>query len=177
MKVVLNRILIVFVLLYSTISMAGADTRTVKSSVEIPMTPERALQAFIRSDDLHKWWRVSRSMVDPQPGGLWSVVWDDYGDNETNHAWIGVVEDVSSTRLLIKNLVMIEPGRPLFGPLQLEIVTTPVPDGHSQLTVYHRGYQYGDDWDWMHDTVTTGWKHVLSDLRGWAENSSEKVGD
>jgi hypothetical protein len=61
---------------------------------------------------------------------------------------------------------MIEPERPLFGPLELEIVVTPAKEGTS-LTVYHRGYQSGEHWDWMHDTVETGWQHVLDDMQQW----------
>lgn len=145
---------------------ANAGTRTVEKQVLIPASPERALRAFVDSADLRGWWNVSRSLVQEQPGGVWSVVWDNYGEDRTQHSWVGVVEELSPRRLRIGHLVMIEPGRPLFGPLELEIVAEPA-EGGSTLTIYHRGYRSGEDWDWMHDVVDEGWDHVLGDLLQW----------
>lgn len=80
------------------------------------------LGAFIDARDLEGWWKVSRSLVEAEPGGVWSVGWDDYGEEKTQHSWIGVVEEVGPRRLKVGHLVMIEPDRPLCGPLRLEIV-------------------------------------------------------
>jgi uncharacterized protein YndB with AHSA1/START domain len=143
-----------------------ADTRTVEKQVLVAASPERVLRSFVDGTDLEGWWKVSRSLVQQHPGGVWSVVWDDYGEAKTQHSWVGVVEEISPRRLRIGHLVMIEPGRPLFGPLELEFVVGPA-DGGSSLTVYHRGYRSGEQWDWMHDTVVQGWDHVLGDLQQW----------
>lgn len=150
-----------------------AETRTVETKVLIAASPERVLRAFVDSDDLEGWWKVTRSLVQQRPGGVWSVVWDDYGEAGTQHAWVGVVDAMSSRHLRITHLVMIEPGRPLFGPLQLDIVVDSA-DGGSLLAVYHRGYRSGEDWDWIHDTVVSGWSHVLGDLQDWLlENAAD----
>lgn len=143
-----------------------ADTRTVETNVIIAASPERVLRAFVDRGDLQGWWQVSRSLVQEHPRGVWSVVWDDYGDAKTQHSWVGLVEEISPRRLRIGHLVMIEPGRPLFGPLELEIVVEPA-EGGTSLTVYHRGYRSGKHWDWMHDVVVQGWDRVLGDLQQW----------
>ena len=140
--------------------------RTVEKHIMIPATPERVLRSFIDSDDLQGWWKVSRSLVQQQSGGVWCVVWDDYGEGGTQHSWSGVIQEVSPRHLRIGPLVMIEPGRPLFGPLELEIVSEPA-DGGSSLSLYHRGYRSGEHWDWLHDAVVQGWDDVLRDLREW----------
>jgi uncharacterized protein YndB with AHSA1/START domain len=144
----------------------GAELRTVETTVLIPASPERVLRSFVDADDLRGWWKVSRSLVEAKPGGVWSVTWDDYGEEKTQHAWVGVVEAAEPRRLKVGHLVMIEPGRPLFGPLEIEIVVAPANNGTS-LTVYHRGYRSGEDWDWIHDTVVQGWRHVLGDMQRW----------
>jgi uncharacterized protein YndB with AHSA1/START domain len=159
---------VVFVCLTDVIH---AETRTVKTQVLVAASPERVLRSFVDKDDLEGWWKVSRSLVQERTGGVWSVVWDDYGEAGTQHAWVGMVEEVSPRHLRIGNLVMIEPGRPLFGPLELDVVVAAA-DGGSTLIVYHRGYQSGEDWDWMHDTVVKGWKHVLGDLQEWLLDSA-----
>ena len=147
-------------------------TRTVETSVRIDdVAPERVIEAFVRHDDLASWWRVTRSLVEPVPGGLWCVTWDEHGEHGTHHSWCGVVYERAARRLVIAPLVQNEPVRPLFGPLTLEIFAAPVTGGAS-LTVRHHGYQRGEDWDWLHDAVVTGWADVLVDLKAWFDHSA-----
>ena len=144
-------------------------TRTVETTIRIDdVAPERVIEAFLRDDDLTAWWHVSRSLVEPVAGGAWSVAWDAYGEDRTNHSWCGVVRELEAHRLVIAPLVQNEPDRPLFGPLALEIVAEPRPGG-STLTVRHHGYQRGEHWDWLHDAVVRGWAGVLSDMKKWFE--------
>jgi uncharacterized protein YndB with AHSA1/START domain len=146
-------------------------TRTVETTQELGVPPERAIQAFLRDEDLRGWWKVSRSLVDPRPGGVWTIVWDAYGDPPTNHMWAGTIRELDETRLLIAPMVQNEPDRPLFGPLQLEIFAEPASDG-CRLTVLHHGYQHGEHWDWLHEAVVNGWVAVLADMKDWLESES-----
>jgi uncharacterized protein YndB with AHSA1/START domain len=155
-------------LLGITSTLAGTDTRTVETTRIISGSPEEVLNAFLDDGDLKAWWKVSRSLVEQKEGGIWSITWDDWGEEKTQHAWIGVVEELTPKRLLVGHLVMIEPGMPLFGPMQLEISVQPADDGTS-LTVSHRGYQYGDHWDRIYELVINGWEHVLGDMQAWAQ--------
>ncbi len=146
-------------------SMAPAG-RDVVTTVDIPASPERALSAFLSAEDLAEWWGVSRSRVDEEVGGTWAVTWDQYGEDKTSHVWTGVIREIGARRVLIGDVVMVEPGHRLFAPLEIEILAKPK-EGGCVLSVSHRGYQHGVDWDWLHQNVVVGWKHVLADLQVW----------
>lgn len=145
------------------------DSRTVETTVTIAASPGRAIQAFLRDEDLRAWWKVSRSLVVPEPGGVWSIAWDRWGEEQTFHSWTGVIRRLHEHYLFIDPLVQNEPDRPLFGPMALEIRAEPSADG-TALTVLHHGYQRGEHWDWIHNAVVRGWESVLADLQGWFES-------
>ena len=151
-----------------SVALANTDTRSVDTEIIISASPKEVLQAFLSDDDLKAWWKVSRSLVEPKHGGVWSITWDDWGPEKTQHAWIGVIDEVTPDTLVIGHLVMIEPDMPLLGPMQLEITVNPG-DGGSVLAVSHRGYGYGDHWDSIYDAVVQGWDHVLGDMEAWAQ--------
>ena len=147
-------------------AIADTETRSVDTEVVISATPEKVLQAFLNNDDLKAWWQVSRSLVEPEAGGVWSITWDDWGPEQTQHAWSGVIEEITRNRLVIGHLVMIEPDMPLLGPMQLAITVQPA-EGGTLLSLSHRGYRYGNHWDTMYDLVVHGWHHVLGDMQAW----------
>jgi uncharacterized protein YndB with AHSA1/START domain len=150
-------------------ALAGTDTRTVETTRIISASPEEVLNAFLDDGDLKAWWKVSRSLVEQKEGGIWSITWDDWGEEKTQHAWIGVIEEITPDRVLVGHLVMIEPDMPLFGPMQVEISVKPADQG-TALTVSHRGYQYGEHWDKIYELVVNGWDHVLGDLEAWVQD-------
>jgi uncharacterized protein YndB with AHSA1/START domain len=150
---------------------AGAQTapvgRDVVTTIEISASPERVLRAFLDEDDLASWWKVSRSLVEERRGGTWAVAWDRYGNEQSSHVWTGVIREVGPRRLIIGEMVLVEPDRALFAPLQLELETEPAENG-CVLRIVHRGYQSGDaDWEWAHEAVVAGWEHAAADLRDW----------
>ena len=147
-------------------TLADTGTRSVDTEVVISANPEKVLQAFLNDDDLKAWWKVSRSLVEPEAGGVWSISWDNWGQEKTQHAWSGVIEEITPNRLVIGRLVMNEPGMPLLGPMQLEITLQPA-EGGTLLSLSHRGYHYGEHWDTMYDLVVQGWDHVLGDMQAW----------
>ncbi|MHC5063460.1 MAG: SRPBCC family protein [Planctomycetota bacterium] len=157
-------------ILLSLIACASGPTqpegREVLTTVTVPAKPEQVIRAFLDADALHGWWKVSRSLVEDHPGGTWAITWDDYGEEKTTHVWTGVIEQLSDQHLLIGDMVMVEPDYPLFGPMQLELHAEPADLG-TRLSLAHRGYQEGENWDQMHQTVVEGWNHVLGDLQDW----------
>ncbi len=147
-------------------ALAATGTRSVDTDVIMSASPEKVLQAVLNDEDLKAWWNVSRSLVEPEAGGVWSITWDDWGQEKTQHAWSGVIEEITPNRLVIGRLVMNEPGMPLLGPMQLEITVNPT-EGGTSLSLSHRGYGYGEHWDTMYDLVVRGWDHVLGDMQAW----------
>lgn len=149
-----------------TSALADIETRSVDTKVTISASPEKVLQALLHPEDLKAWWKVSRSLVEPKAGGIWSITWDDWEPEKTQHAWIGVIEEITPHRLVVGHLVMIEPDVPLLGPMQLEI-TVKLTERGSSVTISHCGYRYGDHWDSIYDAVVQGWDHVLGDMQEW----------
>ena len=154
------------VLLAAAPASADTGTRSVDTEVRISAGPDEVLQAFLDGDDLQAWWKVSRTLVEPKTGGIWSITWDNWGPEKTQHAWSGVIEEITANRLVIGHLVMNEPDLPLFGPLRLEISVAPAAGG-TLLLLSHSGYGYGEHWDEMYDLVVQGWDHVLGDMETW----------
>lgn len=150
----------------SPLPAADSDSRSVVTTRDMPAAPDRVLQAFVSDTDLKAWWKVTRSLVESRSGGVWSISWDDWGEERTHHSWTGVIEEISAEKLVIGRMVMIEPDMPLLGPMRLEIAIAPAENG-SSVTVTHSGYGYGDHWDTMYELVVTGWDHVLGDLQEW----------
>lgn len=155
-------------LLGFTEALADTETRSVDTQVVISASSDKVLEAFLNDDDLKAWWKVSRSLVEPKTGGIWSITWDDWGPEKTQHAWIGVIEEITPNRLVVGHLVMIEPDMPLLGPMQLEITVSPA-EGGTSLSLSHRGYRYGEHWDSIYDAVVQGWDHVLGDMQEWVQ--------
>jgi len=147
-------------------ALADSGIRSVDTEVVVSASPEKVLQAFLNDDDLRAWWKVSRSLVEPEAGGVWSITWDDWGPEKTQHAWSGVIAEITPNRLVIGRLVMNEPGMPLLGPMKLEI-TLQQAEGGTLLSLSHRGYHYGEHWDTMYDLVVQSWDHVLGDMQAW----------
>lgn len=159
-------IISLLILLGFSPALADSETRTVEAKMNISTSPEQVLKAFLDEGDLKVWWKVSRTLVEQKEGGVWAISWDNWGEERTQHAWTGTIQELTADRLVIGNLVMMEPDMPLLGPLRLEIIVKPAAGGTS-VTVSHRGYQYGDHWDKIYDMVVDGWDHVLGDMEAW----------
>jgi uncharacterized protein YndB with AHSA1/START domain len=147
-------------------AIANENIRSVETEKHISTSADKVLLAFLDEDHLKAWWKVSRALVEPKNGGVWSIAWDDWGTEKTQHTWTGVIEELTPNRLLIGQLVMNEPGMPLLGPMQIEISVIPSGSG-TLLSVSHRGYRYGEHWDTLYEMVVQGWDHVLGDLETW----------
>lgn len=152
-------------------AMADAETRSVITTRIMPASPETVLRAFLDDGDLEAWWKVSRSLVERKENGVWSITWDDYGEEKTQHAWSGVIEELTPNRLVVGHLVMNEPDMELFGPMRLDIDVEAVA-GSTSLTVTHSGYRYGGDWDRIYELVVDGWAHVLVEMETWMRESN-----
>jgi hypothetical protein len=66
-------------------------------------------------------------------------------------------------------MVYFNPQRPIFGPMELMILTTPERVG-TTLTVVQSGYQKGDDWDWYYNVVKDAWPSVTAKIKNYLES-------
>ena len=151
--------------------------RSVESSIELKTSPERALQAFTDEKDLRHWWKVSKCLVSPQPGGAYALVWQ-LDSPEIRFVTTGTVRFyVPGKELLVNNMVYINhEKRTVFGPMELYITAMRNSEHTCILQLVQSGYLYGGEWDWYYDSVLTGWPYALNLLKEYLEGSQQGNG-
>ncbi len=138
--------------------------RDIVSSIALAVSPKAAIEAFLEIEALKGWWQVDRGLVQPQAGGVWTLAWD-VSSAGARYVSSGIIETyLPGRRLVIAQLVYLNPERPILGPLRLEINAGPA-DGGCWLTVSETGYGTGDDWDWYYQAVEEGWPQALDQLK------------
>lgn len=148
--------------------------RSVEASVDLQIPPQDILDAFIEPQHLKAWWGVDRSLIDPQKGGLYTLVWSN-GSGAIQYVTTGVItEYLPACQLMIGNLVYISPGKAALGPMQLGIFTTPQEDLATRLTVVQSGYQSGPEWDRYYNAVREKWPEVLNAFSAYMLLDSHK---
>ena len=142
--------------------------RFVQSSVVITKPPELVLSAFTEINHLKNWWGVERSFIELKRGGLYSLVWKISGDT-MGFVTTGIIaEYLPACQLKIENLIYFNPQRPVLGPMELMVLTTPEEIG-TTLTVVQRGYKNGPDWDWYYNVVKDAWPAVVLRIKDYLE--------
>jgi uncharacterized protein YndB with AHSA1/START domain len=135
-------------------------SRIAEASATISAPPERVLERFLNADAMCEWWGASRGLVVPERGGAWAMAWD--GSPDGHRVATGVIADVHpASRLVLESYVYFHPGRPVFGPMRVEIRAEGLEMG-TLLRVRHEGFGEGPDWDWYHDTAVKGWPETLA---------------
>lgn len=143
--------------------------RFIESSIAINKTPGIVLSAFTDPHHLRNWWGVDRSLIELKKGGLYSLVWQ--RNNAMDFISTGIIaEYLPECQLKIEQMVYFNPHRPVFGPMELMVLTTPEDVG-TTLTVVQSGYQQGADWDWYYNVVKNSWPEVLQKIRDYLETA------
>ncbi|HEX5171999.1 MAG TPA: SRPBCC domain-containing protein [Cyclobacteriaceae bacterium] len=143
--------------------------KVVESSINLDLPPQEVLDVFIRQEHLKAWWGVDRSLIELKRGGLYSLVWQNR-ESCVEYVSTGVIEEyLPACQLKIRNLVYINPQRPILGPMELLVMTTPNDDRTTQLTVIQSGYQQGPDWDWFYEAVLQAWPDVLIQVKKYLQ--------
>ncbi|MEZ4940492.1 MAG: SRPBCC domain-containing protein [Saprospiraceae bacterium] len=142
--------------------------RQVHTTIQIQTTPGRVIRAFIDQEMLHAWWGVERSLIDPRPGGVYTLAWQisSTGFGYVTTGTIGAFR--AGRKLLIENMVYLNPERPILGPMHLSISAQEVA-GQTRLTILQGGYQNGPDWDWYYQAVLEAWPVAAQHLKAYLE--------
>lgn len=83
------------------------------------------LNAFMDVKHLKNWWGVDWSFIELKRGGLYSLVWKITGET-MGFVTTGIVaEYLPGCQLKIDNLAYFNPQRPVLGPMELIVLTTP----------------------------------------------------
>lgn len=144
--------------------------RSVHATTSIASGPGDILQAFLQPTHLQGWWGVSRSLVEPKPGGVWTLAWE-ISDSGIKYISTGIIEKIVPEEYLrIHKMVYLNPDREILGPMELEVQVSKTDENNTRVSVVQSGYQYGGDWDWYHDAVTQAWPYTLGLLKQYLEN-------
>ncbi len=146
--------------------------RIVEASIDLDLAPQDILDVFIKQEHLKAWWGVDRSLIELKPGGLYSLVWQKK-DNCVEYVSTGIIaEYLPGCQLKVKNLVYINPQRPILGSMELLVMTTPNENHTTQLTVVQSGYLNSPDWDWLYNAVQKAWPEVLQQIKKYLQTIS-----
>ena len=85
----------------------------------------------------------------------------------------GIVKEyIPGCQLKIVNIVYFNPQRPVLGPMELMVLTTPEEVG-TTLTVVQSGYQNGPDWDEYYNAVKEAWPSVVLNVKDYLEKIAD----
>ena len=143
--------------------------RNVEASITINASCKEVLQCFTHQEYLNGWWGVERSFIDLKKGGNYVLTWNitpkGFGFVST-----GIIAEYDpEEHLFIKDMMYLNPERPILGPMSLEIIIDPAGE-LSKLYVKQSGYQDGPDWDWYYQEVHDAWPQALISLKGYIES-------
>ena len=145
--------------------------RLVAASIDIKARPEKIWQAFMRQNDLRAWWGVARSLIEPKPGGLYSLAWE-ISEQGMKYVSTGIIAElIPSEYLMVRNFVYFNADKEILGPMELEIDLMPIDDKTTKVGIVQSGYQFGGDWDWYYEAVIEAWPKTLELLNDYLDSS------
>src|SRR5262245_11802135 len=135
-------------------------SRVAEACTTISAPPPRVLEQFLSVPAMCEWWGAARGLVDPQPGGAWAMAWEASPDGY-RHISTGIVAAFHpGERLVLDRFLYFHPGRPVLGPMRIEIFAEWLEMG-TLLRVRQEGFGEGADWDWYYAAVMKGWPAAL----------------
>lgn len=144
--------------------------KKVEVTITIDTTPERVVQAFTDSSMLRDWWSVERALIGEQQGGPYTLAWNITAQG-FGFVSSGIIGDYQPGSMLrIDQLVYLNPGQPILGPMTLTIKAR-AQNGKAELYLCQDGYQSGPGWDWYYEAVKQAWPVVANTLKEYLEKN------
>ena len=143
--------------------------RKVEATIDIAAPPDTVTRAFMDEQMLRDWWQAERTLIEPRPGGLYTLVWNiaPTGFGFVSSGLIKTYEPGST--LQIDKLVYLNPQYPPLGPMTMTIQATDKGDA-TTLYLCQEGYGEGPACDWYYEAVKSAWPQVLQTLKAYLEN-------
>ncbi len=139
-------------------------SRMAEASTTISAPPQRVLDQFLDVPAMCEWWNAARGIVEPRAGGAWAMAWEESAGG-FRRVSTGIVADLHpAERLVLESFLSFHPGRPVLGPMRVEIRSEGLEMG-TLLRVRQEGFGGGADWDWYHDEVVKGWPEALAAVK------------
>lgn len=144
------------------------NDRSVSADIDISCDLKLALQAFTEHKHLNGWWGVAKSLIQLEPGGGYSLSWQE-NDQSINYVTTGIVQAYREAEFLeIGQVLYFNPERPILGPMGFKITVSQRESG-CNLAIVQSGYQRGEHWDWYYESVKNAWPNALKVLKEYLE--------
>jgi uncharacterized protein YndB with AHSA1/START domain len=144
------------------------NRKAVTRSVTIAASPARTFQALIDPHDLKRWWGANEAVIAPRNGGVWSLGWHAYGQDNFYTTSASIQRIAHARELRMTNVMYFRPDMKPLGPMRLSFHLRK--KGKSTvLTVRQTGYGKGKHWDWYYQSVQNGWEESLWNLKRYLE--------
>ncbi len=133
----------------------------------------RVIAAFTELSLLNGWWQVQQSCIQPEPGGLYTLLWN-ISDQGFGYVTSGIVKLYDADAYLhIEKMIYLNPLRQPLGPMELTVKADAQEEGQTAVSICQSGYQSGGDWDWYYEAVKEAWPQAILSLKEYLE--SKKV--
>src|SRR5689334_1097833 len=95
--------------------------RKVSASINIACAASKITDAFLKPEMLKEWWQVERCLVQPQSGGLYTLVWNitQQGFGYVSSGIITLYQP--GIMLTIEKFIYLNPQHPVLGPMTLHL--------------------------------------------------------
>ena len=137
-------------------------------SIEIRRTlaasPERVFRALTDADELSRWWTTTAES-DPRTGGTFSYGFG-FEDAARNHTYAGNYHEVSPGEFVSY------PWQGALGETTVDVRLRPAGSG-TELTLVHRGWGEGADWDEAVSLHQQGWGFFLDNLVAYLDGGED----
>ncbi len=144
--------------------------RQVETTIDIQCPAPDVIRAFMEQSQLKEWWQVENSFIEPQTGGLYTLLWN---ISATGFGYVssGLIQDYDPQGLLsLHKMIYLNPEKQPLGPMQLLVRATPHDQDSCSLYLCQSGYQQGGDWDWYYQAVKEAWPKMAGVLKDYLED-------
>lgn len=118
---------------------------------------------------LRDWWQVEKTLVEPKPGGLYTLAWA-VTKKGMGYVSPGIIKTYRlESELVIENFVYLNLDKPFLGPMSLTVQATEK-EGRTEVYLCQDGYQSGENWDWYYEAVKQAWPEVMETLKNYLED-------
>ena len=156
-------------------------------SATIDATAMQVLFAFVDAQAIKTWWRAKNAVVQPRPGGLFVVEWEDgaHGTDETLGPTGGVLAGILDRSMgghfvHFGALHWLSPKGEVFGPTRLEVDVFSKNDPRrkpSLVRLRATGFQAGPKWERYYDVTLRAWEKTLLELKTYCETAAPADAD
>jgi uncharacterized protein YndB with AHSA1/START domain len=164
-----------------------SSLRSFEMQTVIKASSIQVLFAFLNVDAIRSWWGARNAVIQPRPGGLFVVEWEDSHGGEDAQlgpmggTLAGILDAAHAGHYInFGSLHWLSPKGDIYGPTRMliDVRSRGNPrDKPALLTVKFEHFQNGDGWDRYYEVMQDNWKETLEALKKWCETEAPEQPD